>query len=148
MIVLALAAGAAAGLKPAAEQAVRDAYAGIKRLIQDRYAQIELAPLEQKPESEAKRASLTEDLEEAGAGNDEELLAQARALVAVVEQHDAAAAAAVGVDLEKIKAGFLRIGSVDAEGTGVRVKEGEFEGGIDIGDVRAGKAGPEAANPR
>jgi hypothetical protein len=35
IIVTALALGAAAGLKPTAEQAVQDAYAGVKRLIQD-----------------------------------------------------------------------------------------------------------------
>ena len=35
IIVTALALGAAAGLKPTAEQAVKVAYAGLKKLIQD-----------------------------------------------------------------------------------------------------------------
>jgi hypothetical protein len=61
----------------------------------------------------------------------------------------------VGVDLEKVKAAFLRAGSVDAEGTGVKVREAEFTGGIDIGSVDAGRQGEHgeeeddsAAGPR
>lgn len=62
MIVSAIALGAAAGLKPTAEQAVKDAYAGLKALIQLKYANVSLAPLEEAPESEARRAVVEEDL--------------------------------------------------------------------------------------
>ena len=120
LIVLALAAGAAAGLKSTAAEAVQDGYSAIKALIRRKYTRIDLAPLEEKPESEAKRASLTEDLQDAGAGSDAELIAQARQLVALVAQHDSSAAAAVGIDLGKVKAEFLRVGDVVAtQGTGV-----------------------------
>lgn len=139
IIVTALAAGAAAGLKPTAEKVVKDAYAGIKALIQRKYARVNLSPLEAKPESEAKRASVQEDLADAGADGDQELLAQAKVLIDVVEQHDRAAARAIGVDLEEVKAEFLRVQKVTAEGTGVKVRRGEFTGGIDIGEVEAGK---------
>jgi hypothetical protein len=148
LIVLALAAGAAAGLKPVAAEAVRDSYAAIKQLISRKYGRVDLAPLEEKPSSEAKRASLTEDLQEAGAGSDAELLARARELVALVEQHDAAAAEAIGVDLGKVKAEFLRVGDVVATaGTGFRVAEGEFTGGVEFGNVRVGPGGADTANP-
>jgi uncharacterized protein YbjQ (UPF0145 family) len=147
MIVMALAAGAAAGLKETASSAVKDAYAGVRRLIGERYGGVDLEPLEQKPASEAKQASVAEDLEEAGAGSDQELLDQVRKLVAAVEEHDPGAAAAVGVDLEKVKAASLHIEGVAAEGTGVRVRESEFAGDVDIRDVRAGPGGGARPNP-
>jgi hypothetical protein len=147
MIVAALAAGAAAGLKDTAADAVRDAYASVKRLIQSRYRDVELEPLEAKPESEAKRASLAEDLEDAGAGSDRDLLELVRELVAAIERDDPAAAAAVGVDLEQVKAASLRVRGVVAEGTGVRVRWSEFAGDVDISDVRAGRGGGGPINP-
>jgi hypothetical protein len=53
----------------------------------------------------------------------------------------------VGVDLERVRAEFLRIASVDSAGTGVKVRDGQFSGGIDIGQVRAGARG-ERPSPR
>ncbi|MDQ3606970.1 MAG: hypothetical protein M3418_12400, partial [Gemmatimonadota bacterium] len=79
IIVAALAAGAAAGLKSNAEKVVADAYEGIKALIKRRYSRVDLTPIETKPESEKKRESVAEDLEEAGAAEDLELLDQAKA---------------------------------------------------------------------
>lgn len=145
MIVMALAAGAAAGLKPTAETAIKDAYAGVKALITRKYAQVSLTPLENKPESESKRDSLKEDLQDAGADKDAELLAQVKALVEALEKHVPQSAAAVGVDLKDVKAAFLRVQKVSAEGTGVKVEKGEFTGGIDLGEVRAGRG--SSTNP-
>ena len=45
IIVTALVAGAAAGLKPTAEKAIKDAYAGIKALIQRKYGDVGLVGL-------------------------------------------------------------------------------------------------------
>jgi hypothetical protein len=126
-IVAALAAGAAAGLKDTAAAAVKDAYAGVKGWIQTRYGRVDLGALEQKPGSEAKRASLAEDLEEAGAGSDEELLELARKLVAVIDRDDPAAAARIGISLEDLKGASLRISRLEAEGDAeIRVAKGEF----------------------
>ena len=138
MIVVALAAGAAAGLKPTAEQAVKDADAGIKAFILNKYPSISLDPLEKKPASESKRASIEEDLADAGAGEDDELLASAKALLDAVKQHDRPAAQAIGVDLEEVEAEYLKIQKVRATGTGVKVRKGKFSGGIDLGEVDAG----------
>ena len=146
MIVAALATGAAAALKDTAGNVIKDAYQGIKALIKRKYDGVDLAPLEKKPESEAKRASVAEDLTDAGASDDQELLAQAKALVEAIEQHDAQAAKSIGVDLEEVKAAFLKVQKVTSEGTGVKVRKGEFSGGIDIGEVRAGDVG-DASNP-
>ena len=146
MIVTTLAAGALAGLKPTAEQAVKDAYASVKALIQRKYNQVDLTPLERKPESEAKRESVREDLADAGAGADRELLEQIKALIDAIEKHAPAAAAAVGVNLQEIKAASLKIRDVASEGTGVNVLKSEFTGDVEISGIKAGK-GRDSENP-
>jgi len=139
LIVSALAAGAAASLKPTAEEAVKDAYSAIKRLIKARYSTVDLEPIEKRPDSDVKQASVAEDFGSTTAGNDQELLERARALVELVAQHDRAAAATVGVELDQVRAAFVKIGQVDAAGSGIKITKSDFEGGIDIGEVSAGK---------
>lgn len=146
IIVSALASGAAAGLKPTAENAIKDAYAGLKGMIQRKYGRIDLQPIENKPESQSKRESIAEDLSDAGAGGDQELLDLAKVLIDAVAVHDKAAATVVGIDLEEVKAAYLDIKKVTTSGAGIRIKKSEFEGGIDIGEVNAGEAG-ESSNP-
>ena len=51
IILTALVVGAAAGLKPTAEKAVKDAYAGIKSLIKRKYGQVKVDILESDPAS-------------------------------------------------------------------------------------------------
>lgn len=87
LIVTALATGAAVALKSVAEQAVKDAYAGLKQLILDQYGDkgdvtTAVASVEAKPESEARQALLKEELATAGADQDEKLLQLAQALLA------------------------------------------------------------------
>ena len=67
IIVTALATGAAAGLKPTAAQAVKDAYAGLKSLIQRKLGTTaSVDALESKPDSETKQSSVAEDLADTG----------------------------------------------------------------------------------
>jgi hypothetical protein len=139
LIVLALTGGAAAGLKPTAEQAIKDAYSGVKALIQRKYAKVDLTPLERKPESEAKRESVREDLADAGAGKDKELLDKVSALLEALEKQAPESVAAIGIDLKEVKAAFLKAQEVVAESTAVKVEKSEFSGGIDLGKVHAGK---------
>jgi hypothetical protein len=141
IIVTALVAGAAAGLKPTAEKAITEGYTAIKGLIQRKYAQVDLTPLEARPASEVKRASVAKDLAEAGAAGDQVLLAQAKALINTIAQHDQATMRAIGIDLEEVKAAYLRVQTVIAEGTGVKVRGSEFTAGIDIGEVEARRIG-------
>jgi hypothetical protein len=138
LIVVALAAGAAAGLKPTAEAAIRDGYAGLKRLIMHRYRHIDVSPVERLPSSEAKRNSLEEDLRETGAGDDAELLSQAKALLDLVAERDPAAGRTVGVDLENLRAAFVDIDRVRSGEIGVRGRGWQVEGGVRITDVEAG----------
>jgi len=142
IIVTALVVGAAAGLKPTAEQAVKDAYAGLKALILRKYAQAtgSIGQLEVTPASQARQAVVKEDLEKTSAAQDPELLQGAKAVLDTVQAHDPAAAATVGVTIEHVKGASLRLAEIIASGpgpvTGVSVKEAEFTGDIEIKDVR------------
>ena len=86
LIVAALVAGAAAGLKDTASAAVKDAYSGLRSLIRSRFGHHDqaldeqLAAVDQKPDTDP--APLAEKLRSAGAGNDAELVQAARALLA------------------------------------------------------------------
>lgn len=148
MIVSALAAGAAAGLKPTAEKAIKDAYEAVKGFVQRKYPKVDLTPIERKPESEAKRESVQEDLAETGAEKDQELLKEIMKLVEALKQSvpATAAVAAIGIDLKEIKTGSLKVRKVVSEGTGVKVEKSEFRGDIELGEVWAGKGGP-SGNP-
>jgi hypothetical protein len=143
IVAEAVAVGAVAGLGDTAKQAVVDAYQKLKALVSGRYSLVGVESLEQQPDSVARRAVLAEDLQRAGAEGDQELLAAAQALIAVVRAHEAAAGVAVGVDLERVSAAALRIRQVESTGTGVRVVGGTFEGDIEIGSVKAGRPEPQ-----
>jgi hypothetical protein len=143
MIVSAIAMGAATGLTDTASAVVQDAYAALKGLIIGRYPDVDVAAVENKPESKPKRESLAEDLADAGAEHDADLVEAARQVIAAVKAHDAAVGPALGIDLERVEAAALRIRSATSDGTGVRVRDGKFTADIDIGDVRAGGAGCE-----
>jgi hypothetical protein len=145
LIVLAVAACAAAGLKESAADAVKEAYGALKRMILERH-RVDVGDVERKPESEPKRASLKEDLADAGAGDDVELREAAKQLLAEVAKHDPAAARAAGVDLDDVTAEFIRIGNVavSGPGAGVEATAVHVRGGIVIGDVRVdGRGEPD-----
>ena len=88
-IVAAVVAGAATGLGAVAAEAVKDAYAGLRKLIVDRYADRgdvadALDKVEARPDSQARQAMLREELAAAGAEKDAELLTAAQALLAKI----------------------------------------------------------------
>jgi hypothetical protein len=141
VVVSALAAGAATGLNDAVAAAVKDAYTALKGLLARRYRTIDVAPVERKPDSEAKRKSLEEDLADAGADSDTELLDAARRLIEQVQTHTPTAGPAIGVDLERVKAEALRLRKIHVAGKGdigARVRDSEFRGDIDVGEVQVG----------
>ena len=94
LIIAALAAGAIAGVKDAASQAVKDTYTGLKALLRrrlagNRQAEAALDQAEQQPDSD--QALLASHLRAAGADGDEELV---RAAQVLLEQADPAGARA------------------------------------------------------
>ena len=142
IIVAALAAGAATALKSTAEQAIKDAYAGFKALIQSKYGHVSVEALERKPDSEVKQISVQEDLTDAGAGADQELLDRAKALLDAVKAHDRAAAAKININLDEVEAAYFKLKDAAAEGdVNVGVKKSNFSGGIDLEGLTAGTPG-------
>ena len=104
-----------------------------------RHANASLEALEKKPESVSKRASLQEDLQDAGAANDAELLQQSQALLKAIEEHAPQIAQAIGIKLEDVKAANVRLQEVIVSGeqaAGVHIKHGEFTGDINISKVK------------
>jgi len=127
-----VALGAAAGLKPKAEEAVKDAYDGIKTLILRKYGDVGLDAVERKPASKSKKDSLAEDLADAGAADDEELLRQAKALTQLVEEYAPKTAGAIGIKLADIRAiGSVKVEDLIASGAAARVE-------VDARNVEAG----------
>jgi len=144
LIVTALVSGVAAGLKPTAEQAVKDAYLGLKNLIQSRYLQVDVKPLEQKPDSQPKQDSVAEDLKEVGADKDIEVLHAAQELVKLIESREpaVAAAAAAGITLERLKAvGSINIKDLIAAGA-VQINDLHADVDITIQNLSAGQEHP------
>jgi hypothetical protein len=97
MIAIALTTGATAALKPTAEQAIKDAYAGLKALIQRKFgASSEVAKavdgVETKPDSQGRQTTLKEELTAANVAQDQDILQAAQRLLDLVKaQPDGAA---------------------------------------------------------
>ncbi len=88
LILTALAAGAALGIKDTASAAVKDAYVTLKALVKSRFggrpkAQVVLAKHERAPDTW--QPPLRAELAEAGADSDSDLVADARALMRLID---------------------------------------------------------------
>jgi hypothetical protein len=88
LIIAALAAGASAGLKDTAGDAVKDGYSALKALVlrrfkDDRDAEAQVEAVERDPEAD--HAALGQRLASAGAGADEELVRKARDLLETID---------------------------------------------------------------
>ena len=140
IVVSALAAGASAGLKDTVVAAITDAYSGLKHMLVERYSAVSTHALERRPDSKMQKAALEESLNDAGAAEDPDLLAAAKALLAAIEVNDPDAAAAVGVDLSRIDASSIDIHDIDAAkgSTGVHADNVKVTGAMNISGVRAG----------
>jgi hypothetical protein len=89
LIVGALAAGAATGLKDTVADGLKDAYAGLRGLVRRRFAgrpdaEMVLAKHEAAPE--VWRAPLVAELEATGAGTDKTIIAAAQQVMGIVEK--------------------------------------------------------------
>lgn len=144
-ITTAIVTGAASALSETATQAVRDGYTGLKSLLARKFGSAPVKVIEavetveEKPASQARQAVLGEELADAGADADQELLAAAQALLELIEKQAPEAAAAVGVDIEKIRAANVTIENVRASGAGVKARDVEATGDFTIKDVTAGR---------
>lgn len=142
MIVAALATGAAAALKPTAEQAVKDTYAGLKSLIQRKYHNVNVTTLENNPASKERQKILEEDLKTVNAGRDEEVLHQSQALLKIIEQQAPKVVEEVGLRVEDVKVGAsLKIQEILAQsGIGAEIRRTEIVRDLEVGKVQTGKS--------
>jgi hypothetical protein len=105
LIVGALAVGAGAGVKETATQAVKDAYAGLRRLVASQFrghASAEVALVEHETDPATWRAPLEKALTSTGAISDAEILTAAGKLMELVDPAGAQAGKYV-VDLRFAK---------------------------------------------
>ncbi len=137
-LVTALVMGASTALKETAETAVKDGYAALKGLLAERFGGVDVGQIEKKPESDGRRTTLAEDLEETGAVGDAELVAKAEALIAAIEQSPLAAEI-VGIDLQGVKARNITLRDIVSSGSGIIAKDVMAEGDFTAEGVRAGQ---------
>ena len=139
VIISALTAGAAASAKDVVAQVVKDGYAGLKTLVVRRFGQkgdveAALEGVEKKPDSEARQAVLKEELEKAGAAQDAEVVRQAQALLAVLQEHGLVAGPSYQATLKGSGAIAQGPGAVAAGAGGVAMGGGVTGSTIITGD--------------
>ena len=137
-LVSALLGGATAGLKTTVADAVKDGYSALKRILGERHKTVDLAVIERDPQETDARQTLEEQLRNSGAATDSELVVQAKALLEEIRRAEPDLCEGIGVDLEGIKAGRVRIDDIISSGGGVRVKNAVSGGDFVISGVRAG----------
>ena len=103
LIVAAVALGASDGARETTRQAIGDAYTAVKGWIANRYGSVtaEIEGLEREPEEELRRALLAKKLDQAGAGDDAELLSLAQALLGAVEDRAPELPGTVGIVIRR-----------------------------------------------
>jgi esterase/lipase superfamily enzyme len=146
-IMTAIISGVVASAKPTTEKAIAHLYDGLKALIQRKYNTVSLEAIEKKPDSEAKQASLREDLQEAKADQDNELLTQAQALLKAISEQPPQLAQAIGIKLEDVKAANVRLQEIIVSGEqagGVHIKHGDIVGDIKISTVKVEASGKKS----
>ena len=144
-LVTALAAGAAAALKSTVEQAVKDSYAALKKLIQRKYTRVQVDQLEINPSSKNRRGVIEEELKAAGADTDAEVLQLAQVLLDAIRSSTLETVVSIGVELKDIEGASLAIRRVIATGTGVKLEKSTFDD-TTIEDVKAGDRGGARPN--
>ena len=138
LIFSAIVAGASAALKPTAEQAVKDAYEGLKALIRSRWRRVAVEAIEGNPSSSERQKILKEDLQAAGQLDDREVLEKAQQLILAVKAHDPAAAEAAGITVRDLDvAGTVNLDDLAAAG-GIAVQGVKAGGDFNLRGARAG----------
>lgn len=138
LLVTALIVGAVNATKDVAEQAVKDGYTGLKKLIQSRYKSVDVAQLEKNPESSARQEIIEEELTAVNASQDSELIQKAAELLETAAQTLAKEdLQIIGVEVVEVEGGNLTIRRVTSTGQGILIKKSKL-GDIEIGEVDAG----------
>jgi hypothetical protein len=94
MITKALAAGAVAMLRPnlrdrhESQRKIEEAYQTFKAMIEAHYGQVDVDLLEIGPGSAERQAAIAQQLDEAGATEDEDILRQAQLVLDIISEED------------------------------------------------------------
>ncbi len=139
IIVGALVAGAAAGATDVATEAIKDAYAGLKRLVIDHFGQKAdvahaIDKVEQKPEAKPYEDVLQLELQNAGADKDEEVVGQAQALLDLLKQSGALSGAQYQIIVSGSGAAAVAGGIAAGQGG---IAAGTIYGGVTMGGSRS-----------
>jgi hypothetical protein len=140
LMVTAITAGAAAALKPTAEQAVKDAYAALKTIIRDRYrrATERVESVEADPKSAEEREKLHTTLEQMHAHEDYEAVVQAQHVLEAVSAHNREVAAEVNISLEDIEVGAnALIERVSGRGVQITIRRAKIGNDLTISGADA-----------
>lgn len=140
-IVAALAAGVSAALKDVATQGIKDAYAGLKTLIVDRYKRkAAVEAVAEDPESQAQRAALAEALEKTGAAEDPDIVAEAERLSEELSKLPLETAPSLGLDIEDFEAENARFKDFATSGTAARLRRVKVKGDFVAEGIQSGLA--------
>jgi len=129
-IIAAIVAGATAAAKDVATSAIKDAYAGLKRLIKDRYEKVApfVEAVESDPASEPEQQVLAKKLDQTKAAADDDIKDYAQRLLKAVEGLREDPKATALFDFEVLRAaGNFELEDVDSVGTVLRAKQATFE---------------------
>lgn len=142
-IVAALVAGATAAASETASQAVRDAYAGLKRILQDGYKLASATLLETKPSEPSFQKAVEVELKSKQAiASDPAVLAQAQAVQKALKQEPLDQLAAWGVDIGKLDvAGDIIAERISGTAGGFRAEELRAGGSVRLSDIQGGASG-------
>lgn len=136
LIIGALTAGLIASAKPVTEQAIKDAYNGLKTIVVDRY-RANVEALEKRPDSEIQQAALKELLQETKAEEDIELIEKSKHLLVLVYESSPEILVAQAIDFEEVEAAYIKVRKILVEGNakGIRMNRVNVQEGIEIEDV-------------
>ena len=143
-IVSALAAGAAAGATEVATSAIKDSYAGLKKLITDRYQRATpfADAVEADPSSEPEQRVLAKQLDQAGVAKDEALKAAAQALLDALDELRTKPEAAALFDFGVLhRARNVELEDIEAAGTVFRAREATLDGDFKAKGIRQRPSG-------
>src|SRR5664279_1646991 len=138
LIVSALVMGAAAAAKQVGGQALQDAYAGLKHLIEDRYKRGgAIQALQEDPSSELQKKALEDSLTKAGADKDADVLTSANVVTQALAAAPQAAVVAAGIDFDRVKAVNAQLGNIDVSGLakGIVARDSDLTG-LKVGNVK------------
>lgn len=145
-LLSAFVAGAAKGAAQVGEKSVNDAYSVLRQLAIATYGAASglvksIVSLEEKPESNGRRETVAEELQAAGAIDDDRLVAAAEAVLSEAEA--GSESLAIGVDWQDVKAARLKIGEIRARAgsIGFRAARMEISGEVEIPKIDAGGPG-------